>query len=1661
MGPASGPSLLLLLANLPLLLGEPLFSMITPNILRLGNEETVVLEAHDLNQNVEVMVTVHDFPAKKQVLSNEKTDLTSANDYMSTVTIRIPTDKELISERGNRFVTIQADFGATVVEKVVLISPQSGYLFIQTDKTIYTPGSTVLYRIFTLDHSLLPVGRSVIVVIQTPDGVPIKQDSLSSQNQVGILSQSWNIPELVNMGQWKIEVHYEDAPQQVFSAEFEVKEYVLPSFEVQLEPEEKFYYIDDPEGLEVTITARFLYGKNVDGTAFVIFGIQDGDHRISLAQSLTRVTIEDGTGEAKLSRKVLLDGVYPSQANALVGKSLYVSVTVVLHSGSDMVEAEYSGIPIVTSPYQIHFTKTPKYFKPAMPFDLMVFVTNPDGSPARHIPVEITGTKAQALTQEDGVAKLTMNTPKNPQPLLITVSTKKDGIPQSRQATRNMEAQPYTAMGDVKNYLHLSVPRLELKPGETLNVNFHLRADPNRERTITYYTYLIMNKGKILKVGRQKREPGQDLVVMPLTITTDFIPSFRLVAYYTLIDNKGQREVVADSVWVDVKDSCMGTLVVKGGRKDERPHLPGQQMILKIQGDPGARVGLVAVDKGVFVLNKKNKLTQSKIWNVVEKADIGCTAGSGKDYAGVFTDAGLALKTNKNLQTAQRTTLECPKPAARHRRSVRLMEKRLDKEGQYPLDVRKCCKDGMRDNPMKFPCERRAQFIFHEEKERCVKAFLDCCNYITQLRLQHSHDGPLGLARSDLDEEIVPEEDIVSRSQFPESWLWTIENLNEPEKNGISTKTMNVFLKDSITTWEILAVSLSKNKGICVADPYEVTVMQDFFIDLRLPYSVVRNEQVEIRAVLYNYQEVGELKVKVELLYNPAFCSMATSKKRYQQTVEVPAKSSVAVPYVIVPLKVGLHEVEVKAAVYRHFISDGVKKTLKVVPEGVRVNKTVAVHTLNPEQKGQGGEQQVKVRAADLSDQVPDTDSETRILLQGTPVAQMAEDAIDGERLKHLIVTPSGCGEQNMIGMTPTVISVHYLDQTEQWERLGLEKRQEALELIKKGYTQQLAFRQGNSAFAAFPKRESSTWLTAYVVKVFSLAANLIAIDAQVLCGAVKWLIIEKQKPDGIFNEDGPVIHQEMTGGVRDSKEKEASLTAFVLIALKEAEDICEGQVNSLPGSINKAGQYLAAHYENLQGSYSVAIAGYALAQLGKLEGNLLRKFLSTAKDRQRWEEPGQKLYSVEATSYALLALLLLKDFDFVPPVVRWLNEQRYYGGGYGSTQATFMVFQALAQYQKDVPDHKDLNLEVAIKLPSRNSVIKHRIIWESASLLRSEETKKNENFEVIAKGKGEGTLSVVTMYYAKLKGQASCQKFDLRVDIQRALEDVKRPQDAKSTMILNICTRYLGDQDATMSILDISMMTGFSPDLSDLNELNSGVEKYISKYELNKAFSNKNTLIIYLDKISHNHEDCLSFKVHQYFNVGLIQPGSVKVYSYYNLDENCVRFYHPEKEDGLLSKLCHQDMCRCAEENCFMHQVDNVTHEYRLDKACEPGIDYVYKTRLLRKEPSDDFDDYIMVIEQIIKSGSDEVRVAQERRFISHIKCREALKLQEGKYYLMWGVSSDLWGEKPNISYIIGKDTWVELWPQAEECQDEENEKQCRDLASFAEDMIVFGCPN
>lgn len=58
-----------------------------------------------------------------------------------------------------------------------------------------------------------------------------------------------------------------------------------------------------------------------------------------------------------------------------------------------------------------------------------------------------------------------------------------------------------------------------------------------------------------MKYGRYTTQ-GQVLISLIIPITKDMLPSFRIIAYY----HTNANEVVSDSVWVDVKDTCMGSV---------------------------------------------------------------------------------------------------------------------------------------------------------------------------------------------------------------------------------------------------------------------------------------------------------------------------------------------------------------------------------------------------------------------------------------------------------------------------------------------------------------------------------------------------------------------------------------------------------------------------------------------------------------------------------------------------------------------------------------------------------------------------------------------------------------------------------------------------------------------------------------------------------------------------------------------------------------------------------------------------------------------------------------------------------------------------------------------------------------------------------------------
>ncbi|KAM9314814.1 complement C3-like [Pholidichthys leucotaenia] len=1314
-------------------LQEGLQVLSAPNLLRVGTPEKIFVECQDCSGgDITVKINVMNHPTKSKILTSTSVTLrrTDTKDFQEFGQITIPSGEFSKDPNMKQYVYIQAQFPGRDLEKVVMVSFQSGYIFIQTDKTLYTPKSKVLFRVFGLTPRMEPVVKddasqnddSITIEFVTPDGIVLPLDPVSLKT--GIHSGDFQLGEIVSLGVWKIVAKFTNNPQQSYSADFEVKEYVLPSFEVKLTPRNRFFYVDS-ESLTVDIKATYLFGEEVDGTAYVVFGvIHKDDKKQIFSSSLQRVDIRNGEGRATLTKEHITNTV--KDINKFVGSSILVSVSVLTESGSEMVEAELRGIQIVTSPYAIHFRRTPKYYKPGMSFDVTVEVLNPDETPASNVPVVVTPGPVNGITTGNGMARLTINTAARDGLLTITAKTKDPVLLDHRQASSEMRADPYRSK--TNSFIHIGVDAAELTIGQNLKINLNLNKQQNKD-----ITYLIQARGQLVKFGRYKTR-GQVLISLIEPITKEMLPSFRIIAYY----HPSPNEVVSDSIWVDVKDTCMGTLRLEPSRP-AAAYEPRQMFGLKVTGDPGAKVGLVAVDKGVYVLNNKHRLTQKKVWDIVEKSDTGCTSGGGKDGLSVFFDAGLLFESNTASGTAYRQELKCGAPS-RKKRTISTADTRSNLLSKYKGNdtLTDCCMDGMKDNPSSYDCNRRSEYIV--DGQACVDAFLFCCEAVKNLRDEKRNED-LKLARSETDDESFLESDEIStRTNFPESWLWSDMMLPACQQANCreTSSVKDVPLQDSITTWQFTGISLSKSHGICVGEPLEVIVRKDFFIDLRLPYSAIVGEQIEVRAILHNYRAT-EIQVRLDLTEMKHVCSAAYKRKVYRQMVRVGPQTTQPVPFIIIPMKEGEHAIEVKGAVRDSFLSDGIEKTLRVVPSGVLV-KQPQIITLDPTKKGKDGVQEEIVSSKiPKSDVVPNTPTSTQISVTGREqVGFLVENAISGKSMGSLIRQPGGCGEQNMIHMTLPVIATTYLDKTNQWETVGFQKRDEAIQHIRKGYTNELAYRKKDGSFAVWAKHQSSTWLTAYVAKVFAMANHLIAVQRDVICNAVKFLILNAQQPDGIFKEVGKVYHTEMTGDVT-GKDSDASMTAFCLITMQESRRLCSETVNSLPGSIDKAVGYLERRLPSLTNPYAVAMTSYALANENKLNKEILYKFVSP--DRSHWPVHNERIHTLEATAYALLALIKDQAFEEAKPVVRWFNRQQWVGGGYGSTQATVMVYQAIAEYWTNAKEPK-YEMNVDLLLPERTSSESYTINTENFFKTRTDNFKNvNQDIQVNATGTGEALL--------------------------------------------------------------------------------------------------------------------------------------------------------------------------------------------------------------------------------------------------------------------------------------------------------------------------------
>ncbi|XP_075042622.1 complement C4-like [Mixophyes fleayi] len=1655
----------------------PAFLVTAPRLMHLGLGENVWVQMEwpvDTSPPREVKVEMYlrNQINDKDCSKRHSVTLNTGNNYIAKQIIELSPEMAaactLDKRRGQQYVQLVARsslLGTKLKVVSIPVSYKRGYIFIQTDKSIYTPKEAVNIRVFTLDHMMRPTADQIMCTVSNAQGLQVAKIQRVPENSV--VNYKLPIPDISTPGQWKISAYFLTAPESNFTTEFEVKKYVLPNFEVKIIPENPYFLITNKE-FAVKVEARYVYGEPIDGVAYIRLGIINQKGERTILQGLEKqVKLVDGQGTVQISKDGIVKKINQPQEN-LLESILYIAASVMEKASGTLEEKELNSVKFVTSPYRLDVSKTKKYYTPGFSTQIVVEVTYTDGSPASGVLVSFSKSNIELNSfpsDDNGVAAHMVNTDAKEKSLGITIRA---GGKEGRQV-ETINLIPYSST--TKSFLHLEIVNQVLSPGESLKVT--MKADtPNPGSVKTIY-YMVLSKGQTLDLKFISRS---ELMVLTIPVTAKMVPSFRIIAYYFL-----NSEIVANSAWVDVTDVCEGKLQITTNVVDQIQ--PGDTFQMTLYTDDTTSVALSAVDTAVYLLNSKNKLTPNKVFKAMNAYDLGCSAGGGKDYKSVFIDAGLAFVSSAGYSDI--SELGC-RVSQRKKRSIDFLALSDQKVNRYSSpDLKRCCTQGLILLPprMERDCEKRAKRI---NKDDCRKEFLDCCKFAEDLRkkiaIEKKKKHTIGRTQViEEEEDFTDEAEIQSRSVFPESWLWRTVSVNKK-------LTIPVHTPDSITTWEIQGVGVSQGKGFCVASPVKVKVFKEFHIHLRVPYSVKRFEQIELRPVLYNYYK-QDIKVKVSMEKVDGICSPTTTDENpKEQIVTVASKSALAIPFAIVPIG-KLNPIVTVTALGPLGIGDSVKKTLRIEREGVAVLEE-KTYVVNPKERNE-----ITVDDELPSNLIPDGDFRSSIRISLDSAMNTINNSLSHEGVSQLIRVPYGCAEQTMISTAPGVYAMRYLDHTEMWVLLPPDRSDQARENMKNGYLRILQYRKPNGSYGAWLHRASSTWLTAFVVKVMSLCRAYIDVNVEEIRNSANYLA-DQQRFDGGFQETTPVIHQDMMGGVAGN-DAEVSLTAYVLVALHHSKGALPEDDTKVKSSVSRAIDYLRKRLDSVTNTYALTVAAYALTLTSSdsvLKNEAYTKLLSNAQLTPNMLEmffgPKGTALAIETTSYALLTALLRKDMSNAKMMYVWLSEQRNYGGGFKSTQDTVMALEALSEYwiQTFTTDKSELFVEVN----SLEKSGKQRFTLRTDETLQEELRSMGTKFKVKVTGRGAGVLTVLKMYNIMEVEKSTCSQLGLEVKVHgddgtkgevedyydygdegeemsdeprdniywhdqrtRARREVSQPKAKEIKVVYEVCLwTKLQSGASGMAIVDITLLSGFEPNTQDLNKLKDGLEMYISHYEIQGG-----RLLIYFDQVSKDI-NCVTFEAIQTVRISPLQPASAVLYDFYEPENQCRVFYGAPSTSALISTLCSGDVCQCAEGPCPEAKQTLMLPEAtnRQGYACyDPRVTYGFRVNVVDVKQEGSFMVYKVVIAEVLQKNADErITKGNTRYFYQRTACKMRLRTKE---YLIMGQDGQTTDENGQMRYFLENNSWIEELASPETCKATRFRNMCNAVNGFMETYRSNGC--
>jgi hypothetical protein len=530
-------------------------------------------------------------------------------------------------------------------------------------------------------------------------------------------------------------------------------------------------------------------------------------------------------------------------------------------------------------------------------------------------------------------------------------------------------------------------------------------------------------------------------------------------------------------------------------------------------------------------------------------------------------------------------------------------------------------------------------------------------------------------------EEMAP---LRLREYFPETLLWRPELITDTDGQA----SLDIELADSITTWR-LSTSAVTSDGRLGAASEAIKVFQPFFVDVNLPVSLTRGDEVAVPVIVSSYLDKPQT-VTLELKSTDWFELL--DEQRAKQTVALKPGERFAIKFPIRVRKVGPQQpLTVEARGPK--MSDAVKRVVEVVPDGQKIERVVNGTLLDPVN-------------LNLAVPVNAIEGSPKLFLKVYPsnFSQLVEG------LDNIFRMPSGCFEQTSSTTYPNILALDYLRRTGK-SVPAVQIR--AKQYIHTGYQRLLSFEVPGGGFDWFGRPPANRTLTAYGLMEFVDMAKVHDVDPEVIRRTRDWLLSQRQAdgswlPEGHDFHDGP--------GARSPELARYSTTAYIGWAVFEGNP---DNSQAWPTRNHLVGR----RPEAIQDPYVLALVCNALLTMDRDQAS---PYLDALWKQRRGSDDGKLIWweqsagrrtafygagvsgNIETTALASLALIRAGErTGGAHAALTWLARQKDANGTWHSTQATVLALKALvAGTGKALADDQSRQIEIKLGKDLRRKVV-------------------------------------------------------------------------------------------------------------------------------------------------------------------------------------------------------------------------------------------------------------------------------------------------------------------------------------------------------------------